>query len=231
MRGAVVAAIIAAFRQHVRLVTPLNLSGTVKLLKEIGRGEEAQQCLDYYMQQRGDEGENFFGLQNYPFADDIDDPDVRAAVDEKYRSFKDERTSAQVLVRMAKNNSWGRDDITLLSKLTADDFFQMFKSHRGGDFDRIVRTSLQFSNMGGTGEEERAISSRAKEALVRIGRESLLNRRRVKKFGVKVDDEALPVESQEAVVPLPRAEQAAVTRPARKRSPRADVSKRSRLSR
>jgi hypothetical protein len=186
---AVVVAIIAAFREHVRLVTPLNLSGTVKLLKDLGHVEQAQQCLDYYMQQRSKEGEKFFDLQNYAFGSDIDDPDVRAAFDEKHRSFKDERTPAQVLVRMAKNKGWGRDDITLLSKLTPNDFFQLFKSHWGEDFERIVRTSLQFSNMGGTGEEEKAISERAREALVRIGQESLLNRRRVGKFGVQIEED------------------------------------------
>ena len=103
-----------------------------------------------------------------------------------------------------------------MSKLAPDDFFQLFKSHRGEDFERIVRTSLQFSNMDGTGEEERAISARASEALVRIGRESLLNRRRVKKFGVVLDDEA----PQEPVTLPPRVEQtaAAQVRPARRRS-------------
>jgi len=44
--------------------------------------------------------------------------------------------------------------------------------------------------MGGTGDQERAISAKAREALVRIGRESPINRRRVRKFGVQIDDEA-----------------------------------------
>jgi hypothetical protein len=91
---AVVAGILSTFREHVRLVTPLNLSGTLKLLKDLGHAGEARQCLDSYMEQRGGEGESFFDLENYPFGDDIDDPDVRAAFDEKHRSFKEAHRGA-----------------------------------------------------------------------------------------------------------------------------------------
>jgi hypothetical protein len=82
--------ILKAFRQYVRLVTPLNLSGTVKLLKDLGRNDQTKQVLAYYIDKRGDESRGFFDLDNYPFGGDIDDADVRAAFDEKYRSFKDD---------------------------------------------------------------------------------------------------------------------------------------------
>jgi hypothetical protein len=91
----VIGGIISAFRKHVRLVTPLNLSGTIKLLKDLGRTDEAKQALAYYMNKRGDENRGFFDLDEYPFGDDIDDCDVRAAFDTKYRSFKDDRSPAQ----------------------------------------------------------------------------------------------------------------------------------------
>jgi hypothetical protein len=106
---------------------------------------------------------------------------------------------------MAKNNAWSRDDIALLSKLTPDDFYDLFKGQRGDDFGRVVRTSLQFSNMGGTGDQERAISAKAREAMARIGRESPINRRRVRKFGVQVDDDppAVPRRRSRAERPCP----------------------------
>ena len=171
---AVVAGIGSTFREHVRLVTPLNLSGTIKLLKNLGRAEEAKQALDYYMEKRGEEGEGFFDLENYPFGNDIDDPDVRGAFDAKHRSFTDERSPAQVLVRISKNNAWSRDDITLLSKLSADDFYDLFKKQKDEDLGLMVRTSLQFAQIAGTGEEETSISAKARGALERIGKPTVV---------------------------------------------------------
>lgn len=178
----VVQSILRAFAQQVRLVTPINLSGLVKLLKSLDRHDEAKQVLNCYVENCGDEGRDFYDLDRYPFGGDIDDPDVRAAFDAKYRSFKDDRSPADVLVRIAKNQGWSRDDITLLSKLSADDFYDLFKKQKDEDLNRIVRTSLQFEQIGGTSDEEKSISAKAKEALLRIGKESKLNRRRVSKF-------------------------------------------------
>jgi hypothetical protein len=193
----VVAGIVSAFREHVRLVSPLNLSGTVKMLKEIGHANEAKRLLDYYIEKRGEESRSFFDLEKYPFGDDIDDPDVRSAFDAKYRSFQDDRSPAHVLVRIAKNQSWSRDDITLLSNLRADDFYDLFKQQNDEDLGRVVRARLQFAQIGGTDEEEKSISAKAREALVRIGKESSINRRRVRKFGVQVPDNIASQKAQD----------------------------------
>jgi hypothetical protein len=91
------------------------------MLKDLGHADEAKRVLDYYIEKRAEESRSFFDLDEYPFGDDIDDPDVRSAFDAKYHSFKDDRFPAQVLIRIAKNQSWSRDDITLLSKLSADE--------------------------------------------------------------------------------------------------------------
>ena len=82
----------------------------------------------------------------------------------------------------------------------------------------MVRTSLQFAQIAGTGEEETSISAKARGALERIGRS--YNRRRVRKFGVRVEDEPVAV-TPELDAPM-RADQAAVAqapaRPAIRRS-------------
>lgn len=185
----VVTSIVDSFRAHVRRVSPLNLSGTVKLLKDLGRAEEAQAALQLYMEQRDGEGRGFFNLSEYAFGEDINDPDVRRAFDDKYRTFRDARSPAEILTRLSKRDSWSMDDIALLSALSVDDFYQLFKGNHGDNLSRIVRASLQFERIQGIDEETLRISLRAREALVRIGRESAINRRRVKKFGIEVPEQ------------------------------------------
>jgi hypothetical protein len=91
--------------------------------------------------------------------------------------------------------------------MSADDLYQLFKNHKGDDLGRVVRTCLQFEQINGTSDEERSISAKAKEALLRIGKESRINRRRVKKFGMQVEEEAQRAMEAAAEQVPPRVEQ------------------------
>jgi len=182
----VINGIVTAFRDNLQRITPKSLNTIVKLLKESDRPEQATEALHYYMENRKAPAE-FFELRRHPFSDDVDDPDVRNAFDKKYRSEKKIPSASAVLLRIYENDSWSEDDMALLSEQSADDFYRMFKSQDGANLSRLVRMCLQFERIGDGGDGKREISAKAKEALVRIGRESPLNRRRVKKFGIKVE--------------------------------------------
>lgn len=183
----VVEGVFEAFRKNVQIVTPVNLNGTVRLLKDLGHDEEAAEAIRHFMEQRT-ESRDFFDLSKIPFEDHITDPDIRDAFETKNQSFADDRSPVEVLVRIAKNQSWSRDDVALLSNLSADDFYTMFKEQKGSDFSRIIRASTQFENItGASADMMKGISAKAKEALIRIGGESRINRRRVRKYGVESD--------------------------------------------
>ena len=180
-----IASLIAAYRQNIELVTPANLHAAMTILKELRQSKQAIELLDFYVKTRIEEKE-LFDLSNDPFGDEVSDPDLVAAFDEIYRSFKDSRSPAEVLVQIAKSQGWGRRDIALLSKLSAEDFFDIFKSQRGADLSRAIRVSLRFADFADADADMQAIAARAIEALERIGRECRINERRVyKKYEVK----------------------------------------------
>jgi len=183
-----VAAICSAYRQNVELVTPTNLDAAINLLNDLGRSDEAIDTLNFYVEHRG-ENRDLFDLSSNFFGDDVTNPDVRAAFDRQYESFKDDRSPAEVLVQIATNHAWGRRDITLLLKLSADDYFTMFKELRGSNLSKAIKTGLQFGKFNDADQDMKDISAKVEEALARIGRESQVNRRRVqKKYGVEVDE-------------------------------------------
>ena len=109
-------------------------------------------------------------------------------MDRSAHSFKDERNPGEVLIRIAKEHGWGREDITLLSSLSVDDFCKLFKSERGTDLTRVIQASLQFGRLHNADQQLQQIAARAEEALTRIGRESDINRRRVGKYGIKIEE-------------------------------------------
>jgi len=183
----VVGGIMTAFRDNVQRVTPRTLNSIVKLLKDVGKPELAAKALKTYVEKRQDQAD-FFDLRRVPFGDEIDDLEVRTAFDEKYRAEKRQEPPAQVLLRIAKTDSSSEEDYILLARQTADDFYKLFKGQQAVNLSRIVRTAVGFERIGGDGHERRKqISARAKEALVRIGKESRLNRLRVRKYGIQIE--------------------------------------------
>src|SRR5271165_4360288 len=91
-------------------------------------------------------------------------------------------------LRMADMNGWSPEDIAILSSLPVDGYYQVFKNTDGHDLQRILSSCLQFDTIGNASADMKEISGRAKEALQRIGQESLINARRVKRYGVEVDE-------------------------------------------
>jgi hypothetical protein len=110
----VVDALIVTFQEHVKFVTPVNLDGTVRLLKDLG-GYDTNELIEYYMSERN-ESREFFDLSESPFGDSVLDEDVRKAFAKKLATFKDHRWVTDVLIRIFKEHGWGRDDIALLGR-------------------------------------------------------------------------------------------------------------------
>jgi hypothetical protein len=180
----VVDAVLTALHNEVRFISPMNLGGLVSLLRGLSRDREATEVIDYYMESRKEEDRKFFDLSEYAFGDDVTDPEVRAAFDARYRVFSDDRSPVDVLLHIAEHQSWGLNDRILLAKVTSDELFEIFKSQRGDNLSGVIRAALQFERIGGIEPELRDVSLKAKEALVRIGKENPLNYRRVKKYGI-----------------------------------------------
>ncbi|MBN3963497.1 hypothetical protein [Nostoc sp. NMS8] len=91
---------------------------------------------------------------------------------------------------MVGKNGWSQSDIEILSSLTADDFYKIFTSKNGDQLSSWIDVSLQFARIANASENLKVISNNATEALIKIGKQSPLNARRVSKFGIKIKDDA-----------------------------------------
>jgi hypothetical protein len=181
-------AIFQSFRRDVQYRTLLDLNGTVRLLKDLGRPEQATEIISDYVASRGG-NRKAFNLRNYPFPGKIDDPDVVRALKEKYATFADEQDPTAVVLSVANRHGWSEEEISTLSALSVDEYYTMFKAHDGEVLRKIIDAVLQFDRILNASDPMREISKRAKEALKRVGRESPINALRVRKYGVEVDVE------------------------------------------
>jgi len=193
-------AIYEGFREGVRYISPVNLNGTVWLLKELGRHEQAAQIIKLYVEAHGGDPA-LFDVDRSAFAGMVDQPEVVEAFRTKSASFIRNVDVDAVLLSMAGRNGWTAEDITTLAAVLVDDYCKIFKRYSGKQLHDILNVCLQFDRVAGATAEMREISKRAKEALTRIGGESAINATRVRKYGVEpVRREVEPVS---AVVPLP----------------------------
>jgi hypothetical protein len=71
-----------------------------------------------------DQPRGFFDTKNGGFV--VQDPDLSKAITAKYNSFVDDRDPAAVLFQIARDHGWHEEDITLISKVTPDEFYAMF---------------------------------------------------------------------------------------------------------
>lgn len=180
-------AIAAAFKRNVHTIDPVNLNGTVTLFKELGRGEQAKDLISLYVASRGD-SPKLFDMAIMPFADHVTDADVREAFEKKRCAVETKRHPKEILLEIGDKRRWSPEDMKVLTELSVDDFYTLFKENRRDEMQRMIWTALEFEKIGGLSEAERGIATLAREALKHIGKESEINARRVRRYGVRVEE-------------------------------------------
>jgi len=184
----VVRSLMKAFRHHTRFVTPSELNGAVSLLKSLGRDKAAEYALRLFMKRRGHEDYAFFDLSQHPFAEQIQDPDVVHAFSEKLKTFREVRSPEEILHTISFTHGWSAADTQLLESLSVDDYYDMFKRLENPRLRRIVGAALGFHAIRQQDPSYPAIADNSKAALIRIGRESPLNARRLIKYHITEQD-------------------------------------------
>jgi hypothetical protein len=171
-----------SFKVSVSTISPVNLNGTVKLMRELGRNDIADELIEFYILKRGHEMK-LFDLSSYPFRSDISDAGVLAAFEGQHSKIEVLPSLREAITNSIENSGWSRAEMKAIETASADDFYALFKMNHGKKFGTIVRRCLNFPNTVG-------IELRAREALLRIAKESRLNAVRVARFGVVVQSES-----------------------------------------
>lgn len=113
--------------ENLKIISLANINGTVNLLREFNRDEEASRLVEAYMQVHRfgpgalDEELRRWGEENI-------DAEIEAAFKKIDDEYVDTRDPVEVLKQISKNRGWNEDDITLLSTQTEEDFERIFES-------------------------------------------------------------------------------------------------------
>lgn len=173
-----VEALYESFLKGVHTITPLNLTGSVKIFKDLGEAEKAAKIISFYIAERNEVREFWSSIPLHRFPGDIDDPDVKKAFQEKYDSYDPDFDPVATLMKIGGDSGWSKEETRQLGKLTVDDFYKIFMITKGKELSIIVKSALMLN--------ENDISKTATAALVKIGGEAPINERRVRAFGIEI---------------------------------------------
>lgn len=180
----VIATIFESHTKHAAYVTPINLDGAVRLLRELDAGKKADQLIATYVAvNKGND--KVLDLINYPFSGDVQDKALRQAFAQTFQGAATRKDLREVLTRMSVKRSWGGDDREFLASTTADEFEAFFSSIEGDDLHDCIKTALQFGRFSNPDESDKKIETAATEALTRLASKSRLNQARLARHGIK----------------------------------------------
>lgn len=188
-----------AFKQTFKTITFINLDGTVRLFRELGRNEQAEELLKFYVDSRN-EPQKFWDLEVHAFGSDVKDPGVRSAIDEKFRSFgAKEVNMADLLIAMGSTGKgWNMSDVDAIAVLAIGEYKKLFKETRGRDLKRMVSGGLLANRVANPTESMKEVASNTVAALREIAAESPINARRVTNFfGVSLGSDGLKEDQAE----------------------------------
>ncbi len=183
----VIKVIFDSLKANAKQISPTNLNGVVRLFRELGEDELASESIDLYIKERSEDIE-LFNMEENNFFGDIKDPEVVEKFNQKYAASVVDENAEQVLARIAGENGWNQKDEVILANTSEDEYYHLFKSQRGRHLSKWVHTCLKFGKFGNASDTKIEISKRAIGALKRIAAEDEVNRLRVRKFGIEIDD-------------------------------------------
>ena len=173
-------ALYAGLKDNYSEVSALNASSVVETLRELGRNEQANELVDLYVNGEGQDAEDM--LKTARLFGGVKDPVLRDALAQKAQSISTSRSVTEILNGISKRDWLNPAEEALLSKLSGDDYYSMFMAARGDSLASLIDGALMFSKISNANETQRNIAQAVHAALVRIGSESPLNRRRVARY-------------------------------------------------
>ncbi len=182
----VISCLSDSFKNNAKYISPVNLDGAVRLLRYLGKNKLATKIIDLYIDKRGGNAE-LFNLDSMAIPGEIRDREVVEKFAKKYEELSARRSLQEICDQLLDGEQWNDEAETQLAQIAVDEYVALFKAAKGQQLAQYVDLCLKFRHLSGTTESQELISSKAVEALERIGRESKLNASRVRRFGIKVD--------------------------------------------
>lgn len=180
-----------SIKKHVQYISPLNLNAVVNLLRDLNQNELASTLIGFYIVERSEDKGIFDISENLLSWGEKPDEELKHKFSLHLATLEETPTVESVFAHLAQQQRWGWSQTQgkALASATSEDFYKIFKSGTRKTLPSYVNATLQYGKLDDVATEQQLeITKKAKEALRRIGNESLLNKVRLKRFGVYTEE-------------------------------------------
>lgn len=156
-----------------------DLNSTVRLLRELGKEDLADDLIDKYVDAHQAQPEAF-DLKGRSFGGSIDDSKLRATFDSVHAGLVQLPGLEESLIFMASTSSYNAEHLNAMRDASVDEYEAMFmKDHSDVKLASLIRWSLRWAD-----SDHAEITTKAKQALERIKATNQLNAIRVSRYGI-----------------------------------------------
>ena len=175
--------IVDGMKANVSVESLANLDETIRLLKELGRENEANDILACFV---ANKSKGFWDASADPSHRGPFDPDVAAAIAAQQATATVPFDAEAELIRVGRTHD--AETIKMLAEFPVEEYCRVIKSKRGEEMRKVILSGLEFQRISNASPEMQEVVRRTREALKQIASELKLNALRVRKYGIKIDD-------------------------------------------
>lgn len=188
----------SAAKDNIDIISPSDVNAVMVLLKDYDEHKRALDFMAFVFDSKRGEFE-FFDLSDYSFRMDVTDVDLVDAMQKMTVELEEPDDPISALNRIKNQNGWSRKDIATLHGVSVNEFVEIFKRDNHEDLRALIQAALQFENIGNVNSDEREIAQNARAALEEVAKESRINAKKLRYYGIKLeDDEPKDTEGSEA---------------------------------
>jgi hypothetical protein len=179
----VVEKITTTLHDNMKYVSPLNLNDAMRFMRELGHEAKGGALLERYVEIHKGTRDAFDLDRSSGFVGDFTEPDLIARFKAEHDSVQDERKPVDLILKLNEVGG-SEDEYRRAAAITVDELIAEFEARSDTELRKLIKACLDHDRVINARPDARAISSKAKEALDKLGQKSTLNALRVRKFGV-----------------------------------------------
>lgn len=177
----VVEKLYQAVLDGMKYVTPSDLDSVVGLFRDFDENIKAAELIDNFIKYANN-ALNEYVQSIYMNVHPVKDAELLLKIKEYSLSRDMEDSIGDVLTKLSGQNGWSDRHEVILDSASEDDYYKLFKDIILDGGDSIIATALKFGNYSNGSDRMNRIGEKAKNALIRIGNESSINKIRVKRY-------------------------------------------------
>ncbi len=162
-------------------ITPNDLDDVVVLFRNLGEDLKATKIIEVYIDWGNDELKDYL-LSIYVKVRPVKDLELLSKLKEYSANVRLEGSIEDVLNELSARNGWSEMHEVILDNASEDDYYRLFKSVVVEGGDSIIATALKFGSYSNGSDRMNRIGEKARNALIRIGGESTINKLRVRRY-------------------------------------------------